>query len=206
MFAEQNFVMPKKNPSQFSLFPEPQYSYHILLSPPGPVKADVAGMKETLDAMIGIGIHNFTPAHITLHTLEAAETVNIKDILKTALAGQRKFTVKMGGCEAWNHALVLKVANPEPVAALAAIVKAPHKAPVKVERQTSLLDRPKRPKAIITPHITIARGLAEDDLNRIEDFAPFDYRNEWLCDRVTIVRRKSDSNGRFVKYAEIKLK
>jgi 2'-5' RNA ligase len=199
--------MAKKNPAQISLFPEPQYEYHILLSPPDAIKADVARMKEVLDGMIGIGIHNFTPAHLTLHTMEAAESVNIKELLKTALTGQRKLTVKIDGYETWNQALVLKIANPEPVAALAAIVKAPHKAPVKVERQTSILDKPKRtPKLAITPHITIARGLTEEDFSRIEDFTAFDYSSEWVCDRITILRRRADSNGRFTKYAEVKLK
>ncbi len=207
MFAELKNAMAKKNPAQISLFPEPQYEYHILLSPPDAIKADVARMKEVLDGMIGIGIHNFTPAHLTLHTMEAAESINVKELMKTALAGQRKFTVKIDSYETWNQALVLKIANPEPVAALAAIAKAPHKAPVKVERQISILDKPRRtPKLAITPHVTIARGLTEEGLKRIEDFTPFDYRNEWVCDRITILRRKAGSNGRFAKYVEVKLK
>lgn len=207
MFAKQKRTMPKKNPAQISLFPEPQYQYHILLSPPDTIKNDIAGLKELLDSMVGIGLHNFTPAHITLHNMEAPESLNVKELLKTALADQRRFTVKTAGCQNWNHALVLILENPEPVAALAAIVKAPHKAPVKQDRQISILDRPTRtPKPAITPHITIARGLGEEALSPIADLTPFDYRNEWVCDRVTIVRRRADSNGRFTKYAEVKLK
>ncbi len=198
--------MPKKNPAQISLFPEPQYHYHILLSPPEAIDADVQGMTKTLDGMIGIPAYNFTKAHLTLHDMEAPESVNIKDLLKTALAGQRRFTVKISGYDNWNHALVLKIENPEPVAALADIVKAPHKAPLKTERQTSILDKPKRTRLSITPHITIARGLTEAALDTIGDFSAFDYTNEWVCDRVTILSLRKDSTGKYLKYAEIKLK
>lgn len=197
--------MPKKNPAQISLFPEPHYHYHILLSPPEAIMADVKKLKETFDAMIGIPAYNFTPAHITLHDLEMPESTDVKGLLKTALAGQRKFTVKISGYDKWNHALVLKIENPDRIAELATIIKAPHKVPVKAERQTSILDRPKR-KASMTPHITIARGLTEGVLDSIEDFSAFEYHNEWICDRVTILRRRTDSAGKYAKYAELKLK
>lgn len=196
--------MPKKNPAQISLFPEPQYHYHILLSPPEAIMDDVKKFKETLDAMIGIPAYNFTPAHITLHDLEAPESVDVKGLLKTALAGQRKVTVKVNGYYNWNTILALKIENPDRLAELAAIVKAPHKAPVKTDRQTSILDKPKR-KPSFTPHITIARGLNEGVLDKL-DLSPFDYANEWVCDRITVLRRRTDSTGRYLKYAEMKLK
>lgn len=196
--------MPKKNPAQISLFPEAQYHYHILLSPPDAINADVQKMKQALNGLIGIADYNFTQAHITLHDMTAPESADVKSLLKTALAGQRKFTVKISGYDKWNHTLVLKIDNPERIAELAAIVKAPHKAPVKTDRQISILDRPKR-KLSMTPHITIARGLAEGELDKAEDFSAFEYTNEWVCDRITVLRRPAEGSGRKSKF-EIKLK
>lgn len=197
--------MPKKNPAQISLFPEPHYHYHILLSPPEAIIDDVKKMKETLDGMIGIPAYNFTPAHITLHDLEMPESTDVKGLLKTALAGQRKFTVKINGFHKWEKTLALQIENPDRIAELAAIVKAPHKAPVKMERQTSILDKPKR-KPSMTPHITIARGLSEGALDSIEDFSAFEYTGEWECDRVTVLRRRSDSTSKYLKYLDVRLR
>lgn len=195
--------MPKKNPAQISLFPEPQYHYHILLSPPETINADVQKMKKTLDAIVGIPAYNFTPAHITLHDMEAPESVDMKGLLKTALAGQRKFTVKINGLYKWEKILALKIENLDRIAELAAIVKAPHKGPVKTERQISILDKPKR-KPSFTPHITIARGLKEGALDNIEDFSAFEYASEWECDRITVLCYEID--GKRKSKFDIKLK
>lgn len=195
--------MPKKNPAQISLFPEPQYHYHILLSPPDAVNDDVQEMKKRLNEMIGIPPHNFTRAHITLHDAEAPQSVDMKALLKTALAGQRKFTVKISGLHKWEKILALRLENPDRIAELAAIVKAPHKTPVKTERQTSILDKPKR-KPSMTPHITLARGLSEGALDSIEDFSAFGYAKEWVCDRVTVLCYEID--GKKKSKFEIKLK
>lgn len=205
MFAKQKFYMPKKKPEQLSLFPETQYQYHVLLSPADAIKNDVAAMKETLNGIVGIAAYNFTPAHITLHEFEAPESINVKELLKNALACERPFTVKVNGYDTWTTTFILKIENPEPVAAIAAIIKNPHKAPVKRVRQTSIIDKPERkPKLSITPHITVARHLPEDYKEKIIDYSPFDYQNEWVCESVTILQRKAgDAKS---KKIEIRLK
>ena len=207
--------MPKKNPDQFSLFPETLYEYHILLSPSDAIKEDVDNLKQQLHELIGIAPRDLQSiAHITLFKTEGYDSMNFPVVIKKALANERKFTVKITGYGVFNHGnertLYLKVDNPDPIDDLVAIIKKPNKkrAPKARYRQTSIIDKPdaKKPRmASINPHITIARNILASDLERIEDFTPFEYTNEWVCDRITIRRRIAGTDKLFTPAGEVKL-
>jgi 2'-5' RNA ligase len=200
------------NSTQISLFPETLYEYHILLSPSDAIKDDVDNLKQVLHEQIGIAERDRTSiAHISLMKMEAFESTSMKDIVKKALAGESKFTIKINGHAHFENGkertLYLKLDEPENVDRLAVAIKNPSKkkAPKPKYRQTSIVDKPERkPKLSMIPHITVARNITEADFERI-DFTAFEYQNEWVCDRVIIRRRLAGTDKLFSPAGEVKL-
>lgn len=207
--------MPKKNPDQFSLFPETLYEYHILLSPSDAIKEDVDNLKQQLHELIGIAERDRKSiAHITLLKIEAFESTDVKALIKKAVAGFTKFTIKVNGHDKFEQGsertFILKIENPYPVDDLVSAIKQPNRkrAPKIVNRQTSIIDKPSdnKPKKLgMVPHITIARNIATADFEKIEDFTPFEYQSEWVCDRITIRRRIAGTDKLFTPAGEVKL-
>jgi len=207
--------MPKKNPDQFSLFPETLYEYHILLSPSDAIKEDVDNLKQQLHELIGIAPRDLQSiAHITLLKMEAFESTDVKALIKKAVAGVAKFTIKVNGHDKFEHGsertFYLKIENPHPVDDLVTAIKKPNRkrTPKAINRQTSIIDKPSdlKPKKLgMVPHITIARNIPASDLEKIEDFTPFEYTNEWVCDRITIRRRIANTDKLFTPAGEVKL-
>ncbi|KGO87115.1 hypothetical protein Q765_07890 [Flavobacterium rivuli WB 3.3-2 = DSM 21788] len=207
--------MPKKNPDQFSLFPETLYEYHILLSPSDAIKEDVDNIKQQLHELIGIAERDRKSiAHITLLKMEAFESTDVKDQIKKAVSGFTKFTIKVAGYDKFEHGqertFYLKIENPHPVDDLVSAIKRPNRkrVPKIVNRQTSIIDKPsldKPKKLTMVPHITIARNIPFTDLEKIEDFTPFEYQNEWLCDRIVIRKRLAGTDKIFTPAGEVKL-
>jgi 2'-5' RNA ligase len=205
--------MAKKNSAQISLFPETLYEYHVLLSPGDAIIEDVDKLKQQLHEMISIPEHNLKSlAHITLMKIEGYDSMNLPAQIKAAVAGERKFTIKLAGCDKFEsgseRTLYIKVENPEPIDHIAAIIKPGSKRkPQKRDRQISILDKPgQKPKIpTITPHVTIARNIPAQDYDRIDDFTSFDYQGEFVCDKILVRRRIAGSNKTFSPYATIKL-
>lgn len=200
------------NISQLTLFPETLYEYHILLSPSDSIKDDVDALKQQLHEQIGIADRDRTSiAHITLLKTEAFESTNMKDLVKKALAGEQKFTIKVNGYAHFDHGkertLYLQIENPEPVDQLVVAIKNPAKkrAAKPRYRQTSIIDKPERKQKLsMVPHITIARNIQADAYEKI-DFTAFEYQNEWVCDRVIIRRRIANTDKLFSPAGEVKL-
>lgn len=213
IFAAHLQLMPKKDPNQISLFPEAVYEYFVLLSPSDAIIADVDNMKQQLHEMIGLNVANLNSvAHISLYKQQDLDAAVVKAAAKKALSGQKKFEVKVSGYDVFKsgekRTLYLKVENPEPIDAVYNLLCPPKKPAKQINRQISILDRPgkKLPAAkSINPHITIARNIDVADFDRIEDFSPFEYQNEWLCEKVTILRRLAGTDKHFSPVAEIKL-
>ncbi len=202
--------MAKKNTAQLSLFTETVYEYLILLSPSDAIKEEVDRMKVVLHGMIGLeGYNRNSIAHVSLFTTEAADNGPVIRLVKKVAAGVQPFTVSLSGHEVLKHGsvartLCLKIENPEPISTLMALLN-PAPQPKRSYRQTTILDKPKRAKKTIYPHITIARNIATADFERIEDLTTFDYTDEWLCERITILRRVAGSTGHFSPVSEVVL-
>jgi 2'-5' RNA ligase len=205
--------MAKKNPTQLTLFPETLYEYHVLLSPGDAIIADVDALKQQLHEMITLQDYNLNAlAHVTLMKLEGYDSMNLQAQIKAAVAGEKKFIVKLAGYDHFENGsertIYLKIEDPAPIDNLAALIKpGSRRKQKKTDRQISILDKPgQKPKIpTITPHVTIARNIARADFERIADFAIFDYYGEWMCDRIMIRRRVAGSNGRFSPYGVVKL-
>lgn len=205
--------MPKKNPAQISLFPETLYEYHVLLSPGDAIIEDVDKLKLLLHEMIGVPEHNLKSlAHITLISIEGYDSMNLQAQIKAAVAGERKFTVCLSGYgifESGNErTLYLKVENPEPIDNIAALIKpGSRRKPQQRNKQISILDKPgQKPKLpTINPHVIIARNIPTEAFERITDFTPFEYKGEFVCDKILIRRRIAGTHKAFSPYSTIKL-
>ena len=179
--------MAKKNTAQLSLFQETVYEYFVLLSPSDAVKEAVDNLKQRLHAEIGLEPHNLNSiAHLSLFKTEALADAPIKKLVKKAAASLQPFTVRLTGHEVLKHGgasrtLCLTVEDPEPINALIEALD-PKPAAKRSYRQTSILDKRQYTKKAILPHVTIARGIATADFDRIADFTPYD-----LQDRKSVV-------------------
>lgn len=202
--------MAKKNNAQLTLFNENVYEYFVLLSPDDAIKEAVDGLKEQLHGMIGLEEYNRKSiAHVSLFKTKATSDTQVLKLVKKAAAAQQPFTIKLDGHEVLKHGgvsrtLCLKIEDPEPINNIVALLD-PKPEAKRSYRQTSILDKRPRAKKVIHPHVTIARNIATADFDRLEDLTPFDYQNEWLCDRITILRRLDGSNGPFGPVKEVKL-
>jgi len=202
--------MAKKNNAQLTLFNENVYEYFVLLSPSDPIKEAVDGLKEQLHALIGLEDYNRkSVAHVSLFKTKATADSQVLKTVKKAAAATEPFTITLAGHEVLKHGgvsrtLCLKIEDPEPINNLMALLD-PKPIAKKSYRQTSILDKAPRAKKVIHPHVTIARNIATTDFDRIEDFTPFDYNDEWLCDSITILRRLEGSTGIFSPVKEVKL-
>lgn len=202
--------MAKKNTTQLTLFQENVYEYFVLLSPNEAIKETVDGLKDQLHAMIGLEDFNRKSiAHVSLFKTRAIADTQVLKLIKKAAASQQPFTIKLDGHEVLKHGnvsrtLCLKIEDPEPINNLMALLD-PKPEAKKSYRQTSILDKPQRAKKVIHPHVTVARNISTSDFDRIEDLTPFDYQAEWLCDRITVLRRLDGSTGIFSPVKEVML-
>lgn len=202
--------MAKKNNAQLTLFNENVYEYFILLSPSDAVKDAVDELKEQLHALIGLEDYNRkSVAHVSLFKMRATADNQVLKLVKKIAASQQPFTIKLDGHEVLKHGgvsrtLCLKIENPDPINNLVELLN-PTPIAKKSYRQTSILDKAPRAKKVIHPHVTIARTIATADFERIEDLTAFDYHEEWLCDRITILKRLEGSTGHFSPVKEVVL-
>lgn len=202
--------MAKKNNAQLTLFNENVYEYFVLLSPSDAVKEAVDGLKDQLHALIGLEDYNRkSVAHVSLFKMRATADNQVLKLVKKVASSQEPFTIKLDGHEVLKHGgvsrtLCLKIENPDPVNNLVELLD-PKPIAKKSYRQTSILDKAPRAKKVIHPHVTIARNIATADFERIEDFTAFDYHDEWLCDRITILKRLDGSTGHFSPVKEVVL-
>lgn len=182
------------NSPQYSLFPETVYEYFILISPTDEIKIYVDLLKQQLHGLIGLDPANLNSlAHITLFKYEGTDSMMIPDVVKRAIRYQPCFPIKIFGAgkniQNGRGNVYLKIANPAPINEL-------------VKR---LKPKFKKAPSKIRPHITLAKNLPQSDIEKIPDITLFDYFADFLCDRVTILRRPLGSTGWFSPVAEVKL-
>jgi 2'-5' RNA ligase len=194
--------MAKKNTAQLRLFEQTMYEYFVLLSPSDTIKQDVDSMKQALHDQIGLEAFNLNSvAHLSLYKTEAPDDSSVVRFIKKVAGLHHPFTISLNGYDILKHGNVsrticLKVTDPKPINRLMASLNPPVESK-RTYRQTSILDKPKKAKPVIHPHVTIARKIPIQDFNRINEFSLFDYQGEWLCDNITILRRPAGSTGHF---------
>jgi len=163
--------MKKRIYNQTSLF-GPLYAYLVVLSPPDPVKIEVARIKRELNEIAAIGERNLhSIAHVTIID-KLTDDANFAEVITGLIAGGKEFTVRISGWGFFDHGhsvtVYLKVANPEPVVNLMQLVKSPSK----------------------SPHISLAKKIPHHIFSLIKPYLEnLQYTAEWNCNEVNVLRK-----------------
>lgn len=172
--------MPRVNYAQLSLFSF--YEYFLLLSPGPGIVGKVAAMKSRLATMIKIPSYNLRSiAHISL--MKFSRTEDDQAIIRQvahAVTGFKDFRVQFDGAGIFHHGrtatLMLQPVNGDAISSLHGRISS-----------TFSYRRGK-----LTPHITIARNVARDELLKV-NLHDFDCHDSFCCDKVTILKKAVDA-------------
>lgn len=156
------------------------YEYFLLISPPDHIKDKVRQLRQRLQREITLNEHNLRSIpHISLLKLLPREgkqdlTPHIEDPLRHF----KRFMIQTSRLEIFDHrrkkSMVLTFAEPEPI----------------VHLQKLLLNRLGQAEpARMTPHLTIARGIASADYSKVTEPGSYFFSDGFECDRVTILRK-----------------
>lgn len=171
--------MAKVKYKQPTLFPLTELQdYFVLISPTDEIKAETKKLKNKLYKIIGRKTENeYSVAHISLFKTKYEIDNHILEKLKKALADVKPFTISTNEVDVFSHGttkktLYLKIENPKPIQALFETIGEEFKF-----------------KKEILPHLTIEQNLPIADFEKIEnDLTAFNYKSEWTCDRITVLK------------------
>lgn len=167
--------MPRVNYAQLSLFSS--YEYFLLLSPEPFVIRKVAAMKSRMAAMISIPAYNLhSLAHISLMKfLLPEEDHRVLQRVTQAVESIPAFRIQLNGAGIFHHGstatLMLQPAD-------SGIITHLHGA----------ISKPFRQQSNIRPHITIARNIPVEELNKV-DLHDFDCHDSFCCNKVTVLKK-----------------
>ncbi|HEY9260360.1 2'-5' RNA ligase family protein [Chitinophaga sp.] len=155
-------------------------TYFIILSPIERVKEVVRAAKETLSNQISLSVSNLRSiAHISLLKFTAPDDdERVGKQIKTMLSSFPAFDIVLGGSAIFKHgeqskSLVLKIDNPGPIQQLHMLL---------------LTTFGLRSSKKITPHVTIARTIQNEDFAKI-DLSAFNYRDAFPCQEITVLKK-----------------
>ena len=178
---------PIYNPDQLSLFhfettPASKVYYFIIISPDDRIKKVVDLFKIKLGEIISLSESNrYSKAHISLMKFSSTEDdEKIINKINNALAFSQNFEVELNGSDIFKHGdssttLILKISNPTPIEALYQLLLAADLAPMLHKK--------------ITPHLTIAKTIPNDEFAGKVDLSQFDYYDSFLCKEITILKQ-----------------
>lgn len=187
----------KAGKNQLSLFTDKalpnlkQWEYLVVLPTTENIAEDIQQLKEKVKTMSISCEALFSKAHITLDNFVHVNP-DMALLLEKILSGQKKVVVNLTGQAIFQHGskktLYLKVENPEPIKLLHALLT-------------------RKSAKNFTPHLTIAKNITPEDFEKLAPFlSEFDYKHQWICDRVTILKRLHGAkNKKFELAAEIPL-
>jgi 2'-5' RNA ligase len=178
--------MPRRqNPDQLTLFPPdavptPMVSYAVIISPPGNIVDDVKSLEHKLyDLIPELKHEQYLKAHISLLKLTSEEDDTwIINLVKNAVSTLSCFEVQLNGYNIFQHgytsdSLVLQISNPQPI----------------VDLHELLFKALRRKTRKITPHLTIVKEVPHNKLHKA-DLSAFDYYESFLCNKITILKKK----------------
>ena len=185
--------MQRRNPFQLSLFNYSYCEYFVLLSPDQPTSLTVSQMKVHLSRIIRIPAFNLQSlAHISLMKFIGDSDSTAINRVKASISHLQQFLIQLNGAFVYKHgsnlrSLVLRPVNAAPIQAL-----------------HSTLSREFKGKKKIDPHITIARNVAAQELDKI-DVSEFDCFNAFTCNQVIILKKTANAAS-YNKLAAIELR
>ena len=183
------FKMDITKKGQILLFPPPQLTeYFVLLSPSEEIKKETTKLKKKLYKMIGRETENSkSVAHISLFKTKWEQDKHVLERVKKSISDQKEFSVSINGTDIYDHGtkaktLYLKVENPKPIQSLYEAFKEEFKI-----------------KNSFNPHLTIEQNIPILDFEKIQDnLDVFNYKSEWICDKVTILKKKENGGYKVV--------
>lgn len=191
--------------SQLSLFEERKetigkavYEYFFLISPDWSIKRVVKEMKNRLNKEIGLERRDiYSVPHISLFKIRSSSQNLDTGVFASALSKTHAFEINICGYDTFQQyngkkTFYLKVKEEE-------IIRNIFHDLLKCRGDNS------QPEFI--PHITIARNISE--FSRVADKSVYNYKGEFYCDRITILKKAIYQNdiplGTFEYYDEIHL-
>jgi 2'-5' RNA ligase len=181
-----------------TLFNDRPCEYSWLIKPGDIVSQKTMCFKEVLQDSIGLSVFNRKSLpHISLVKKEYDYELDdfIRDKTINALKGIKSFKIVMGGAEVFKHGdvsrtLVLKVNDPEPIQKINKKIRAEFNF-----KQKKLL-----------PHVTIARSIPLSDFNKLPtSLNEFDCRDEFICNKITILKKFTEESKGYDLFYEVQL-
>jgi len=126
-------------------------------------------------------------AHISLFNTKWEHDKHVLDRVRKSISDQKEFAISINGTDVYDHGtkaktLYLKVENPKPIQFLYEAFKEEFKI-----------------KNGFNPHLTIEKNIPISDFEKIQDnLDVFNYKSEWICDKVTILKKKGNGGYKVV--------
>jgi 2'-5' RNA ligase len=180
---------------QPNLFNEESYEYFFLIHPDSRTEQEVKYYKRVVNGSIRLSHENlWSVPHLSLFKWKVSASLDDYIIRKmdNALKGTGGFKIKLDGVDVYRHghvkrSLVLKVKNPAPIRAVT----------------NSLIHEFNFRSHKLSPHISIVRAIPEKDFEKLGTaLNKFDYKGEFLCNKVTVLKRVSGGDHKYIKLHE----
>jgi 2'-5' RNA ligase len=163
--------MAKRIYNQTSLF-GPLYAYLVVLSPPPPIKAAIAKIKQELHSIADITERNLhSIAHITLVD-KLTDDVDFPETIASLVQAQKPFMIQLKGWGYFDHrhsvTVYIDVENPENIVNLMQLVSSPSK----------------------SPHISLAKKIPHQTFEKLKPhLEQLNFEQEWLCTQIVVLRK-----------------
>jgi 2'-5' RNA ligase len=161
--------------------------YFFLISPDQATSKGVRALKEKMYSRIQVSQASLRSlSHISVFKCRYPDNCEalLIGMAEGALKEINGFKVRLDGWDIYKHgqasrSLVLRIGDPGPIETL----------------RRSLLKKFRFHDRRTVPHLTIARAVPTRNFNKVFSFLPeFDYRSEFFCDKVTILKKMVDGD------------
>jgi 2'-5' RNA ligase len=183
---------------QLNLFNEEMHEYFFLIQPDPKTEKEVKLYKRIVNSSIHLSKENLWSApHLSLFKWTVNCSMDDFIICKTdkALKDIAGFKVQLDGVGVYSHgnikkSLVLKIKNPEPIRSV----------------NKSLVHAFNFRSRKISPHITIVSSIPVTDFNKLAySLNQFNYKGEFLCNKITILKKIHGENKNYIVLHEAAL-
>ncbi|PBQ32986.1 hypothetical protein CNR22_14780 [Sphingobacteriaceae bacterium] len=182
---------------QLNLFSDELYEYFFLIQPDQKTEKEVKLYKRIVNSSIHLSAENlWSVPYLSLFKWTVNYSMDEFIIRKTteALKNTEGFKIKLDGVDVYHHgqvkkSLVLKIKNPAPIKSV----------------NRSLLEEFKCNAHKISPHITIVKSIPNIDFKKLNSLDQFDYKGEFDCNKITILKKMIGSDQKYVVLHEAAL-
>jgi 2'-5' RNA ligase len=182
---------------QLNLFSNEVHEYFFLIQPDQKTEKEVKLYKRIVNSSIHLSNENLLSVpHLSLFKWATSSSLDDYIIQKTekALKNKGEFKIKLDGLDVYSHgsirkSLVLKVKDPQPIES--------------VNRSLTNEFRFKPHK--IRPHISIVRSIPVNDFEKISPLEQFDYKGEFTCNKITVLKKAGGQDQKYVVLHEAPL-